>query len=77
MKTKTISLRGLQEILNERELKSVIGGTGSIPTNGNRYCYACGSDWSSVIVCYGTFDSCLDQFNCTCEAGGYFNECSL
>jgi len=53
---KKINLRGISEILSEKELKNVMGGSGPYPCN-NKVCKQnsdCGSGYCGVICSTGS-----------------------
>ena len=65
---KKINLKGLNEVLSERELKNVIGGTGSNSGSGHSStCYECMG--GTTGNCCEDRD-CLEKFNNDCPAGG-------
>ena len=69
MKTlKKIQLKGVSEILSEKELKNVLGG------KRGTYCWQC---TDSAKSCVGSYDDCLNAFAEACPAGGAFYECEL
>ena len=71
---KKINLRGLSEVLNERELRNVMGGS-DLPTNARCYYYRCSSSGPCTVICYNGFDTCLAEFSYICPAGGFFWAC--
>ena len=76
---KKINLRGLQEVLSEKELKNVLGGSvlypPDVPTNLECYVYYCAWSGMDIVRCYKEFNACLDEFGDTCPEGGYFDGC--
>jgi natural product precursor len=77
MKTlKKISLRGLSTRLTDKEMKNVLGGSGS----GSWYCWRCSGEHaimggSGTVYCSVDYYSCLDHFADDCLAGGAFYSC--
>ena len=74
---KKINLRGLSEVLSEKELKNVLGG--SIPVlylEGVRYNCSCNSDGanppyvSSWSDCYKRLSDIKDDIDRICKSGG-------
>jgi natural product precursor len=54
MKKKKICLRGLSDILSERELKNVLGGSGSQPNGCNEpTAYTCSGNCTTDILTFG------------------------
>jgi natural product precursor len=72
---KKISLRGISEILSEKELKNVMGG--SNPSYKYNYCYECGGypDRQGVIWSNNSMDYIYDTFADVCTYGGFLYEC--
>ena len=77
MKKKVISLRGLSEILSDKELKNVLGGSGDSgwPYGGATWycwCHLHVGDWycwkSESIDCGGD-TSCRDGWSCQTPSG--------
>jgi natural product precursor len=60
MEKKKISLRGLAEILSERELKNVLGGS------GGTFCAKCSN--GNAIECL-TSSNCIDWLSEYCPGG--------
>jgi natural product precursor len=74
---KKINLKGISEILSEKELKNVMGGSG-----GYGYCYECsynGNTYSVNVSCdpptYNCKYAVMDVFADRCPAGGAFWGC--
>ena len=74
MKKKTISLRGISEILNEKELKSVVGGSNNL---GGCCIISCNDGYVSppierischtaYLLCYGGFQG-IEYVDCPIE----------
>jgi len=67
---KKINLRGLNEVLSEKELKNVMGGSGG----NSGYCYKI--ECTGVDeTCNNTHDACIAIFGYLCSAGGFFYAC--
>ena len=69
---KKISLKVLSEILSEKELRSVVAGSG-MDTSG--YCYEIKCSDGKKETCNDTFDSCITYFSFMCPYGGFFYPC--
>jgi len=65
MEKKKISLRGISEILSEKELKNVMGGSGT--------CYQC-SNGAQGYIGSGAGNA-YDLFGNFCPAGGFLYSC--
>ena len=59
---KKISLKGLNEVLSEKELKNVLGGSGGACSSGI-YCTVAWIDGSTDNYCcpYSNLGTCLDE----------------
>ena len=75
---KKISLRGIKEVLSERELRNVKGGSG----DKKCYYYEChpGDDGGQIfgMICIESSDSCdvlYDLFSDACWVGGTLDPC--
>jgi len=67
---KKINLKGISEILSEKEMKNVMGGSST------GYCYQCGNGNDNINgVLYGSENNCLDTFADKCPGGGAFWAC--
>jgi natural product precursor len=72
---KKINLRGLSEVLSEKELKNVLGGSNGGGGSTSGYCWMieCSDGWKKM--CPDTFDTCISLFNYACPYGGFFYAC--
>jgi len=66
---KKINLKGISEILSEKELKNVMGSSGS-----SDYCIRC-SNWNYTFQTSASYNEALSFFAYECEAGGFFYAC--
>jgi len=64
---KKINLKGISEILSEKELKNVMGGSSA------GYCMRCANGYNRIV--YGSFDSAISWFGQMCPSGGFFWDC--
>jgi len=62
---KRINLKGLSEVLSERELKNVLGGSGD---DSNECCLTC-RDHNECIPCYGECEYNEGKTRVDCIAG--------
>ena len=68
MKKKRIGLRGIEEILNERELKNTLGGCGG-DYNGAKICYECMNGNTGYCPTLDVNDECWDSLAEYCPSG--------
>ena len=69
MKKKLINLRGLKEVLSEKELKNVMGGSTQLCPFTYVYCAKCMNNVEAYI-CSQTMDGVYQAFADVCPAGG-------
>ncbi|GHV57594.1 hypothetical protein FACS1894182_06840 [Bacteroidia bacterium] len=67
---KKINLKGISEILSEKELKNVMGGSGI-----NSYCFTCSNGQNGTIRTNGGMNIVYDNFANCCPAGGMLWAC--
>jgi bacteriocin-like protein len=63
-------LKGISEILSEKELKNVMGGSGIYS-----YCFTCSNGQEGTIKTNGGMDIVYDNFADNCPTGGFLYEC--
>ena len=83
MEKKYLSLRGIKEILSEKELRSVVGGSTGSGSGGNVKCqieYNC--EVIAIVECVGmSFEECQESCDDYAESEGngkfYYCRCGV
>jgi len=80
MEKKYLNLKGITEILSEKELRKVIGASGGsgsgtpLCPHPYLYCAECMSG-KKATICSITMDGVYELFGMICQAGGMLWEC--
>jgi|GEM_PF-2680682 len=68
MKKKLLNLRGISDILSEKEMKNVVGGSSGAGSGSSGYCFQCSQSpvhWK----CTSSYNSCLNWAGTNCPGG--------